>query len=385
MNGLARGGLIAAAVALLALNLRTVIASLPPLLGQVRDDLGLSAAAAGLLTTVPVACFGALSPLVPRLARRVRLERILIACAAVTAIAAGARGAGTTAMLFVASVLAGCAVAIAQGALPALIRLRWERLTGGLMGAYSMALPLGATLAAAAAVPLERALGDSWQRSLAAWAVPALAASVTWAWIARTGGTRLEAAAPPRLRAHPLAWSVALYFGTQSAGFYAGLAWIPEILQSAGYTESTAGALLAVSAFVSMVPALTVPMVVARRADQRAVLLALVATAAAGVGGLLVAPDAAPAWVVLIGFGQGGMLGLALMLPVLRARTPEGVAALTGMSLFVGYLVASTGPWVLGVAHDLSGDWSLPLAAMLVITLAQVPPGLHSCRDVVLR
>ena len=34
-----------------------------PLLGELRDDTGLSPAMAGLLTTLPVLCFGAFAPL----------------------------------------------------------------------------------------------------------------------------------------------------------------------------------------------------------------------------------------------------------------------------------------------------------------------------------
>ena len=38
------------------------------------------------------------------------------------------------------------------------------------------------------------------------------------------------------------------------------------------------------------------------------------------------------------------------------------------MTLCVGYLVASTGPWVLGPAHDLTDAWTLPLVILLVAT-----------------
>ncbi|HYH90846.1 MAG TPA: hypothetical protein VEX67_16555, partial [Solirubrobacteraceae bacterium] len=43
---------VATAIVLIALNLRTLVASLPPLLTDVRDDLGLSGLAAGLLTAL---------------------------------------------------------------------------------------------------------------------------------------------------------------------------------------------------------------------------------------------------------------------------------------------------------------------------------------------
>jgi MFS transporter, CP family, cyanate transporter len=300
-------------------------------------------------------------------------------CAVVTLGSAALRGVGTTAALFVGSLLAGCAVAIAQGALPILIRTRYAGSTGRLMGAYSMALPLGATLAAAAAVPLAHVLGHSWPRSLAFWLVPAAPAVLIWVAIARRSATLIEGPPPAPLRTDPLAWTVALYFGAQSAGFYAGLAWIPEILVSKGYSETSAGALQAIGSLVSMAPALAVPILAARLSRQLQILVAVVASASAGIVGLLVAPGAAIAWVALIGLGQGGMLGLALILPVLRAGTAQGVASLTAMALCVGYIVAAAGPWILGLVHDLSGTWSLPLVALLAMTLVQLAPGVHAC------
>jgi MFS transporter, CP family, cyanate transporter len=378
------GRLVAAAVVLLALNLRTLIASLPPLLPDIRADLHLSATIAGLLTTLPVICFGAFAPVLPRLARRIALERILVACAVVTVAAAGLRGAGTTATLFAASLLAGIAVAIAQGALPILIRTRFSAQTGHLMGAYSMALPLGATLAAAAAVPLAHVLGHSWPRSLAFWLLPAVPAVLVWVSVARGGETLIEGPPPASLRLDPLAWSVALYFGAQSASFYAGLAWIPEILVSNDYSETTAGGLQAIGSLVSMAPAFAVPLLASRLGHQLSILLAVVAATSAGVVGLLVAPSAGLLWVALIGAGQGGMLGLALILPVLRARTAQSVASLTAMALCVGYLVAASGPWILGLVHDASGSWSAALVALLAITLVQLVPGAYACRARVL-
>jgi hypothetical protein len=43
-------------------------------------------------------------------------------------------------------------------------------------------------------------------------------------------------------------------------------------------------------------------------------------SAFAGLLGVLVLPDAALLWMVVLGIGQGGALGLGLILPVLRGR-----------------------------------------------------------------
>jgi CP family cyanate transporter-like MFS transporter len=373
--------LVVGTIVLLAINLRTIIASLPPLLSEVRADLGLSAAVAGLLTTLPVICFGALAPVAPRLAERVSLERILVACAVVTMVAAALRGAGGAAALFAGSLLAGAGTAVAQSALPVLIRTRHPRRTGLLTGVFSMALPLGATLAAAVVVPLERALGDSWRAALAAWAIPAGVAALIWLPAALRHGTYVHGERPAPLWRDRRAWWVAAFMGIQSTAFYAGLAWLPSILEDAGYTSGEAGTLQALNSLVSVAPAFLVPWLAAHRATQTGVLVAIVALAAAGVAGLLLAPGAAVLWVILFGLGQGGSLGLGLILPSLRARGARAAASLTGMTLCVGYLIASTGPWLLGAVHDAAGDWDTPLLVLGAITLAELVPGIPASRD----
>ena len=373
--------LVAGSIVLMAINLRTIIASLPPLLSQVRADLGLSATVAGLLTTLPVVCFGALAPVAPRLAERVSLERILVVCAVVTGGAAALRGAGCAPALFAGSLLAGAGAAVAQSALPVLIRTRHPQRTGLLTGAFSMALPLGATLAAAVVVPLERALGGSWRAALAVWAVPALLAALVWLPAALREGTHVHGERPAPLWRDRRAWWVAGFMGIQSTAFYAGLAWLPSILEDAGFTTGQAGTLQALNALVSTAPAFLVPWLAVHRATQTGVLLAIVGLAAAGVAGLLLAPGAAVLWVVLFGLGQGGSLGLGLILPALRARSARTAASLTGMTLCVGYLIASSGPWLLGAVHDLAGDWDTPLLVLLAITVAELLPGVPATRN----
>ena len=368
------------AIVCLGLNLRTVIASLPPLLPDIREDLGLSATLAGLLTTLPVLCFGLLAPPARRLAHRLPLEAMLVGCALVTAVAAALRGIGTVAALFVGSILAGASVAMGQTVLPVLIRIAFHRAVGKMMGSYSMALPIGATLGAGLAVPLQEALGGSWRASLALWAIPAALAAALWLAPALRRRTLITGPEPERLRGRPLAWSVALYFGVQSAAFYATLAWLPEILDAEGWSARSGGALLALASLVSAVPALLLPVIAGRRRSQAPLVAAVTTTAGTGVLGLLLAPGLAPLWVVLIGLGQGGSLGLGLVLPVLRATSPALVASLTAMTLSIGYLTAATGPWLIGAVHDLTSGWTAALGALLGLTLLQLVPGLAAAR-----
>jgi CP family cyanate transporter-like MFS transporter len=369
------------AIVLLTINLRTVIAGLPPLLSMISADLRLSGVAAGLLTTLPAVFFGVLAPVAPRLARRMSLERLLAGCAALTALGAGLRGVDGAAALFAGTVVAGAAMGVGQAALPMLIRARHENRTGLFTGAYTMALPLGATLGAIVAVPLEEALGGSWRGSLAVWALPAAIATLVWLPAALRTGTRVGADAPAALFRDRLAWAVALFMGIQSMAFYSALAWLPTILEANGYSSGRAGTLQALNALMSVPTAFLVPVFAARRARQHSLLVGMVALNAAGAVGMLAAPGLAPLWIVVLGWGYGGTLGLSMILPSLRAQDAATAASLMAMSLCVGFLVASMGPWILGGVHDLSGDWTAPLLALLVISLLALIPGVPATRD----
>lgn len=374
------GSTALAAVILLSINLRTVFASLPPLLAEVRADFGLSAGVAGLLTTGPVLCLGLLGQLAPHITRRVPIERVLVVCGLVTAGGVAARGAGSLAALFAGTLLAGAAVAIAQVALPVLIRARHPAHVGLFTGALSLALTLGGTLAAGFAVPLEGALG-SWERSLAFWALPVLIGLLPWVRGALGSGTLVAGPRAARIVGDRLAWSVSLYFALQSMAFYSGLTWLPTILRADGWSAGSAGALQAVANGVSAVPAFLLPFVAHRMRTQGPLLTAVVVCALVAEVGLLAAPGGAALWMPMLGLAQGGALGLGLILTVLRGGDVRTVAALTAMTLSVGYLIAATGPWLLGAARDLSGGWTAPLLLLIAITAAQWPVGLPGTRD----
>ncbi|HEV7435927.1 MAG TPA: hypothetical protein VGO22_13795, partial [Pseudorhizobium sp.] len=61
--------LLAVSLVLIAFNLRPVFSSASALLPEIRTQLGLDALGAGLLTTLPVVCLGAFSPVAPKLAQ----------------------------------------------------------------------------------------------------------------------------------------------------------------------------------------------------------------------------------------------------------------------------------------------------------------------------
>lgn len=379
--------LLAIGMVLLAANLRPAAAAVGPLLGRIRADTGLSATGAGLLTTLPVLCFGALAPLSPRLARRIGERATVVVALALLLFGLLVRLVPGLGFLFFGTAVAGTAIAIGNVLLPVLVRGNFPDRVGLLTGMYSTALIGFAALAAGISVPVADAFGGGWRPGLAIWALPAAVALALWA----PQITRGRAARPaPDEEIHGawallrdrVAWAVTLFFAIQSAGFYATLAWLPSVFHSHGISTARAGVLLSLSLLVGLVPALTVPSMATRVRDQRLFVLAFVTCAAVGWLGVILAPTAAPyLWVVLLGFGQNASFPLALTLIVLRGGTVTSTAGLSTLVQTVGYLVAAAGPLVIGAVHDITGSWTPALIVLLALLVPQLLVGLAAGRD----
>src|SRR4051794_39633336 len=154
--------LLAAAIVGVALNQRPAVVAVAPVLGDLRAETGLSSALAGLLTTLPVLCFGAFAPAAPRLARRIGLGAGVAASLLLLAAGIALRLLSPPALLFAGSVLAGAAIAFATVLMPAYVKREYAR-PGAVMGFYSASLNLGAAAGAAFTVPLASALGLDWR------------------------------------------------------------------------------------------------------------------------------------------------------------------------------------------------------------------------------
>lgn len=390
----ARTTLLLVGIVLITVNLRPAIVAVSPLLDGIREQTGMSGATAGLLTTLPVLCFGALAPLAPRLSRRLGPEAVVVAAMLLLLAGILVRLSSSLAVLFAGTVLIGGAIAVANVLLPSMIKRDLGHATGMAMGVYAMALSAGGALAAAITVPLQDGIGSGWRTTLALWAllaVPAVLAAGGWLLLRRRqGGGRRAAAAGVRaarsraaisLWRDPVAWQVTLFMGLQSLQFYAAAAWLPTIFADHGFSESRAGLMLALATIVGTLSSLVMPILAGRALDQRRLVVTTIALYALGTVGLLAAPTAAgPLWMALIGFAQGAGISLALTMIVLRSPDPEHAAALSGMAQTVGYLLAATGPFALGALHDASGGWTVPLLVLLVLLVPLLLSGLGAGR-----
>lgn len=367
---------------LVAANLRPAVASIGPVLTDIRDSLQLSSFTLAILTALPVVCFGALAPLGPWLARRVGLARAIGYLVGAILLGLLIRIGPDAATLFAGTLVAAAGIAAANVLLPALIKQEYPHRTGLMMGVYTLALTGSAAAAAGLTVPLGHLLGGGWRYGLGIWAVLAGVALIMWAPQTRAGGSTLvQALAPGALLRDRTAWLVTVYFGLQSLSFYAVLTWLPTLFQDHGYSAGHAGALMSLSAAVQTPVALTLPAIAVRMRNQAWLVVAAALLTALGLLGLLIAPIAAPyLWVIVLGLGQGASFPLGLTLIVVRTRTPEATQHLSAMTQGFGYLIAAIGPLVVGSLHALTGHWTIPLVVLIAVVVPQAIAGCAASR-----
>ncbi|MFD3213575.1 MFS transporter, partial [Pseudomonas sp. LR_7] len=275
-----RPWLLLLGLVLVALNLRPALSSMAPILSQVSAELGLNASAAGLLTTLPVLCLGLFAPLAPVLARRFGSERVILGILLTLALGILVRSALGATGLFVGSLMAGASIGIIGVLLPGIVKRDFPKHAGTLTGVYTMALCLGAAVAAGSTVPLSQHFGDSWAVGLGFWLLPALLAMLVWLPQARQGqGAHQVAYRVHGLWRDPLAWQVTLYMGLQSSLAYIVFGWLPSILIGRGLSPTEAGLVLSGSVMVQLISSLSAPWLATRGKDQRlAIVVVMVVT-----------------------------------------------------------------------------------------------------------
>ncbi|MGV9680743.1 MFS transporter [Nocardia sp. NPDC003482] len=373
--GPARTAALVAVVTAVALNLRPAITTVGPELDSITGDFGAGAAAGGVITALPVFAFALVSLAAPALLARVSVRAGLYGGLTLLGVSVALRPWGGLVLFVLGTFLAALGVGLLAVLLPVVIRATGR--TGLLVTTFTTALQAGAAIGFAAVVPLSRAFGG-WQWAVAVWAVLAPAAILALLW----GPTLPVPDRGPSAARHPLATlrrtetvGLAVFFGLQALVAFVVIGWLPTILADAGVGKQAAGAYLAVLTCLGVPISLVVSPLVARSARPSRWLAGFSACTVLGVLAFLVAPAAAPLpWSLILGVGLA-VFSPALAVVTVRAAAHEAIGVSSAVQ-GVGYVIAALGPFAVGLFRELSAGWTLPLAVLLAIAVAQLVVGL---------
>ncbi|CDG82530.1 MFS transporter [Janthinobacterium agaricidamnosum] len=374
-------------ILLIAMNLRAPFTSIAPLLEELRNRYALGAGQAGLLITLPLLAFAAVSPFAAGLARRCGIERTLFGALAVIAAGLLLRAAGGVAPLYAGTVIIGAGIALGNVLLPSLLKRDFPAQAASLTALYVLSMGVAAAASSAIVIPLSHALHADWRLvSRLPLLLTALAALLWLPQLPRRQppGPQPAAASQPHdaVWRAPIAWQVTAYLGLDCLLYYVGVSWLPSILRdTAAYSTAEAASLHGVLLLATALPGLVLIPLAPRLRDQRAPACLLACSMVVGLLGFVLAPVHALIWIVLFGVGAGGGLVLALALIGLRTANAGGAAALSGMAQCIGYFFAAAGPPLIGKAHQATGGWNAPLSLCACLGVLMAIVGLYAGRN----
>jgi len=368
-------------IVIVAFNLRTLPGSLSPLFALIKTEFAVPTLAIGIIGAIPPACFAIASLVTPRIGRRIGIEWGLIVSLLFSLAGQLIRvlshdwvglAVGTSVALF--------GIGMGNVLLPPTIKKYFPDRISLITAIYVSAMTLSAALPPFVAVPLGNAVGWRWE--LVTWALVTCIAFLPWLAQLRKdrGGTHDgdPLGRHNRVRLNlwrsPTALAIALTLAVSSLNGYIVNAWLPTAMVGiAGATPAAAGLYLALFAIVGFPMALIIP-TLARRVPRTDIFVYASATFhVAGYIGLLFVPHVTTwLWIVLIGMG-GLIFPLTLTLMNLRTKSTSASLQVSGFSQMGAYTAALFGPLVVGVLHEVTGNWTAFLVLMIAISLCAIP------------
>jgi len=358
------------ALFLAALTLRPQLVAVGPLLPSIQRDLGVSHTVAGLLGTIPVLCMGLFAPPAPFLSGRIGSRRAIGVAVALIGVFGIVRAVVPSAIgVILLTFPIGLGMGLGNALLPVAVKERFADRPGFTTGIYTMGIVAGATIAAAIAVPLAHAAGG-WRTPLLVMGAVSTALAALWLWLTRGQPAHVRTELRPLklpLR-NPLGWRLVGAFSLMSFVFYGLNSWLPDAYVEHGWSQSSAGALLAVLSGVSIPVGFTVAWAADHIGTRRGWLVGSSALQVSALVGVVLLPSAGWFWAVLLGMSIGPLFPLTMTLPLDAAEGPAEVAALAGMMLGIGYVLSSTGPLLLGAVRDLTGGFNAALWVLVAVS-----------------
>ncbi|MFJ2047517.1 MFS transporter, CP family, cyanate transporter [Paenibacillus sp. ov031] len=369
---------IVLALILASLNLRPPITSISPLMSTIQSDLGISGIAASLLTTLPVLCMGIFAPFSVKLSRRWGNEGAIVLALILIGVGTALRlFVGAAPLMMFTSFLSGVGIALAGPLLSSFIKQYFPTRVAAMVGVYSTAMVVGASISVGLSVPLQNLLGGSWKGSLAMWALLAIIALPIWMKLALSARKDRQTGQISTVNVEALpvknsrAWVLTLFFGLMAAIFYSLTAWLAPAIQSQGYTKETAGSIQTLFTLISLPSTLFIPMLVHRYQKR---VFWLVGCALMELIGVLMLNLSVSPWLAAIplGIGAGGLFPIALMLPIDETNNAQEASAWSAMTQSGGYILGALGPLAIGWLHDTTGSFIQAFYGLAIIIVLQI-------------
>jgi CP family cyanate transporter-like MFS transporter len=379
-----------AAFIFFAFNLRAHITSVPSVVDYIQSDLKISPQTVGLLSTIPVLCFGLMMPFMSWVVSKLGVDRALIL--SLTGIAVGVllRSYASVSLAFLGTLIMGGAITLGNLISLMIIARDFKKYSDIITSIYVVAMSVGAMLTAGCTAPLAAAIG--WQFALAIWSAFTFIAIGFWLLFfkLRRANTEVENFAAANEKSNkPIPafipawkrlniWLIALCFAAHTFMFYSLTAWFPTYLQDvAQMSLEKAGSIASLFQIVSIIGCVMIPWLNRTGKFSRSMLFAVVTVCwFIMITGFLIAPNMWMIWLIFGGIASGGGFLVIFMLVMDLSQTMDENRSNSSFVQGIGYICASTGPTLVGSIHEHTASWNLSLMILSFLALMMFGMGM---------
>ncbi|MBS9524274.1 MFS transporter [Litoribacter alkaliphilus] len=363
--------LLVLGVVLVSFNLRPSITAVGPLIPMIREELGLSNAWAGFLTTLPLVTFATFSIFSAAIGRKLGNARAIFLGMLIIGIGTVIRVAGGSWLLFLGTGLTGVGIVIGNVLLIPFIKTTMPHKIGLMTSIYTTGMTLLAAVASGVSIPLATIFNLGWRGSLLSWI--GLIVIGLLVWLPQIGKKKMPVAksftetTSVQVWKSKLGWQVSLFMGIQSFIFFSLITWLPDLLITRGFSPSEAGWIIMGIQVIGLAGAFTAPLIAVKFKDQVGLGAVLGLAYIIGFSAFFAYSETLLyVGLTLVGFCLGSSISLAYTLIGLRTMSDATTSSLSGMSQSIGYFLAAVGPLLVGILFDLFGNWDLFIWLMIL-------------------
>lgn len=373
-----RKALLITGIILLGACMRSPFTALPSVITEIATSFHVPVTSLGMLTTIPLLCFGFLSSFVPIICRRLGNNRAIFWALIILIMGAYVRVISYSSLL-IGTLLVGLAITFINVLLPAIITEQLPNQVGLMTSLYGVSLDMFSAIFAYIISPLT--LLFDWQHAvmiisglvvitLLVW-LPNVQAQPTIPTPSLTNGSRRQS-----IWQSSQAWCLLFYMAGSSMSFYITVTWLPTIARNHGMSGNLASIIAGFLQLFSMPAAFIIPLWASKMKRRNSLILGSSILTGIGFLGLMV-PTANFAYYTLmtlcLGLGTAASYSLIMTLFGLKTKDANTTRDLSGMVQSVGYIIAALGPVTTGWLKSLTNNWSVSLlVSFLVVVICTI-------------
>ncbi len=352
-------------------SMRSPMGTVGPVMSSVMESLSLSAWEGGMLTTLPLWLFALSAVLCVPVSEKIGLPKLIELSFLVIILGVVIRSMGNRCSLFLGTALIGLGTGFLNVGVPSFFKEFYPDFCGFLIGLYSSSLMCASALTAAVIEPIETIVA-SWRMAFLSVIIFPLGASLFFLPFlkAEKNGEKKEAKienSGSLIRGRNIL--IAVFTGLQSLIFFTILTWYPTIIEKRGNFGFSTGILITITQVASLFPAYLIPVITNRKnITVLSFLMPLlfipgIITAYLSSNPLLVVLST-----FLFGLSEGATFSLGIMMCSIYGENGHDTARIMSLSQAIGYAEASFAPSLFGRLYDITSNWDMTIALLVVIS-----------------